>query len=447
LRSRELRVLLRKDLAELFASRAFWLLLLMTGLLAGQSFISAVHAYAEASGIGGGPAALAQGLSPLDGILTPTMGAYDLAITLLFPFVMIRLVAAEKSSDALKLMLQWPVTMFDHLAAKVAALLVAWLLALVPLGVAIALWLSYGGHVDAAELLNLLAGYTLRFLLTASLSLAAAALMPGAANAAVLVLGFTIGTWALDFLAAGRGGLVQQLASFTPTATLRAFERGLFRVDVVLVMLVLTLLGLTIAGIWLQLGRGIRARMLRTATVVLVAAITLAIASTVHTSFDLSENRRSSFAPAQEQMLHRIEAPLIVTVFLAAEDPRMTDFENNVLVKLRRAMPRLDVRYPLAGRSGLFENDDRYDEIVYRLGTRTETSRSTTEEIVLETIAKLDGMEMPAAGDAAYPGYPLAKPPRGAAWVFYAVWPCVVIAAWSLAARRFAARRYRVPTT
>ncbi len=61
----------------MMASRAFWLLLLMIGPLVGHAFITAVDSYAEASGIGGGPAALAQGLSPLDGILVPTFGAYE----------------------------------------------------------------------------------------------------------------------------------------------------------------------------------------------------------------------------------------------------------------------------------------------------------------------------------------------------------------------------------
>ena len=107
--SPRLSALLSKDLSELFSSRAYWLLLLIIGPLVGQGFITAVNAYAEASGIGGGPAALAQGLTPLDGILAPTLGAYDLAATLLLPFVVIRLVSAEKESGALKLMLQWPV--------------------------------------------------------------------------------------------------------------------------------------------------------------------------------------------------------------------------------------------------------------------------------------------------------------------------------------------------
>jgi len=79
-----------KEWRELIASRSFWLMLLMIGPLVGHSFITSVGLYAEASGIGGGPAALPQGLTPLDGILVPTFGAYDLAATFLFPFVAIR---------------------------------------------------------------------------------------------------------------------------------------------------------------------------------------------------------------------------------------------------------------------------------------------------------------------------------------------------------------------
>lgn len=414
--------LLRKDLAELFTGRAFWLLLLILGLLAGQSFITAVNAYAETA------AALPQALSPLDGILVPLMGAYDLAIMLLFPFVAIRLVAAEKSSGALKLMLQWPFSMRAQLASKCIALLAAWLVSLLPLCIALVMWLGYGGHLDAGETLNLIAGYTLRFLLTASVSVAAAAVMPGAANAAVLVLGLTIGTWALDFLATGRGGIIQRLASFTPTATLRAFERGLLRVDVVAILLLLSLLFFTLAGIALQLGSSLRARITRSAIACAIVLILIALAAQLHASFDLSENRRNSFSPAEERALAAIREPLTITVFLAAEDPRMNDFERNVLIKLRRAM-RVDVRYPFAGSSALFENDDRYGEIHYQLGPRRAVNRSTTEEIVVDTIAELAGKPAPAHEPSSYPGYPLAKRPTGAAPVFYLGWPLALLVA------------------
>ena len=67
----------------------------MTGPLVGHAFATAVESYAEMSGAGGGPAALAQGLSPLDGLIVPTFGAYDLIATFLLPFVAIRLVATE----------------------------------------------------------------------------------------------------------------------------------------------------------------------------------------------------------------------------------------------------------------------------------------------------------------------------------------------------------------
>ena len=107
-------LLVAKEFRELLASRAYWLLLLMIGPLVGQGFITAVNLYAEVSGTGDAPAALAQGLSPLDGILVPTFGAYDLAVTLLFPFVAIRLVSAEKESGALKLMLQAPFSVGDE---------------------------------------------------------------------------------------------------------------------------------------------------------------------------------------------------------------------------------------------------------------------------------------------------------------------------------------------
>jgi len=424
LRSRDL---VRKELAELFAARSFWLLLLIAGLLAGQSFISAVNAYAEASN----PRALAQGLSPLEGILTPTLGAYDLAITLLFPFVAIRLIAAEKSSDALKLMLQWPVRLGAQIAAKAVALLVAWTISLIPFAVALALWKSYGGALHAPEVVNVLAGYTLRFLLTAALAMAAAAVMPGAANAAIVVLGFTIGTWALDFIAAGHGGIVQTLASYTPAAMLRGFERGLFRADVAIVLIVFSLLGFAIAAIWLHLGRSVRARLVRTAIAAGAAVVIATIATRIDTSFDVSENHRNSFAAADAQALSRIAEPLHVTIFLAAEDPRMNDFASNVLVKLRRSVSRLRVDYPFAGRTGLFDNDDRYGEIHYRLGAKSAMSRSTTEEIVLETIYGLAGIAPPRREESSYAGHPLQTRPAGAAWIFYALWPALVVTAFS----------------
>ena len=116
------RWLLEKELRELAASRSYWLLLLVIGALVGHAFMTSVNLYAEASGVGGGPSALAQGLNPLEGIIVPTFGAYDLAATLLFPFVVIRLVASDKETGALALMLQSPAKFWVTITAKGLAL-------------------------------------------------------------------------------------------------------------------------------------------------------------------------------------------------------------------------------------------------------------------------------------------------------------------------------------
>lgn len=413
------------DFRELFGSTAFTLLLLVAGPLTGMSFIATVRAYAEASG-SGGPAALASALSPLDGLLVPTFGACDLLITFLVPFVAIRLVSAEKASGALKLMLQTPVSLGSQLASKLLALLLGWAACLVPTAVALAMWRTYGGHLSGAETANLVLGHTLRYLLTCSLAIAAAAIFEGAASAAIAVLSFTIGTWALDFFAAGRGGWIAEVAQSTPPAMLRQFERGLLRVNAVLLPVIASLALLAIAAAFLNLRLSARMRAARVAIAIVVAL--LAFAAHSNRSADVSEDRRNSFSPADERLLRSIEAPVTIRVHLAAEDPRAGDYERNVLTKLRRTLPDLRVEYPYAGRSALFENDDRYGTIVYRAGAKEAVSRSTTEEIVLDELETLAGLTPPERGEPAYPGYPLNASPRGAAIFFYAVWPLLVIA-------------------
>ena len=438
MRSPKFLVLVAKELRELLASRAYWILLLMIGPLVGQGFIAAVNLYAEVSGVGGGPGALPQGLSPLDGILVPSFGAYDLAVTLLFPFVAIRLVAAEKESGALKLMLQAPASMGSVVAAKGAVILAGWLIAWIPGLIGVLLWKSYGGHLHAQEALNLLAGHLLRVTLSAGVAVAAAAVCTGAATAAIVTLGFTVGTWALEFIAAGRGGLLQKLASYTPTAALRVFEQGQLRSSMVIVLLAAGMGGFALAAVWLPTGRGWRFRGFGSLGVLAAVALVAWGGSLVRATWDLSENRRNSFSPSDEAALREIKEPLRITVYLAAEDPRLTDLERGIIGKLRVVLPRLDVEYAAQSISGLFESgEDHYGEVWYELGERKVMSRSTTEPIVLEELYQLAGIQPPAvSNEPGYPGYPLATRPRNAALIFYALWPLMVCAAWWVSYRR-----------
>jgi ABC-type transport system involved in multi-copper enzyme maturation permease subunit len=428
--------LLAKEFRELFAARAFWLLLLFVGLLVGHGFITAVQLYAEMSG-SGGPAALPQGLNSLDGVLVPTWGAYDLAATLLFPFVAIRLISAEKESGALKLLLQLSGSLLAKLTAKSIVLLCAWLISWLPGVMAIVLWRSYGGHLYGPETLNLLLGHLLRGLLSGALAIAFATLTDSAASAAIVTLAFTVGTWALDFIAAGRGGLLQQLASYTPTATLRSFEQGLLRANAVAVMLVLSCAAIGLAVIWLNTGRALKSRVWRSSLLLLVTAGVIWGAASLRRTWDVSENRRNSFSAADEATLRRVDQPLKITVFLSPEDPRLADFEQNVLRKLRRVLGKLDVQYAASSRSGLFESaEDHYGEIWYELGGQKAVEPSTIEEVVLDQIYKLANLSSPDRSiEDGFSGYPLAAQPRYANLFFYFLWPLLVIVSWWLLRR------------
>jgi ABC-2 type transport system permease protein len=433
LRSRSFRQLLAKELRELFASRAFWLMLIISGLLVGHSFITAVNTYAEMSGAGNGPAALPQALNSLDGILVPTWGAYDLVATFLFPFVAIRLIATEKESGGLKLLLQLPGSVISKVAAKGLALITGWLIAWIPGLLAIALWRSYDGHLDAAETLNLLLGHLLRGILSAAIAFGAAGLTEGAASAAIITLSFTVGTWVLDFIATGRGGWLQQLASYTPTAALRSFEQGLLKFSNVVVMLALSVGGFALTAIWLRTGRTPRSRMLSTLVLLAMLGVICLGSSKVPASWDMSENRRNSFSAVDDSALRRVTEPLRLTVFLAPEDPRLTDLEQGVLKKLKRVMgKRLDVKYAAGSQSGLFEQaEDHYGEIWYEMGGRKIVDRSTIEEVVLDQIYQLSNVATPERSlDDGFPGYPLAVQPRKGMLIFYFVWPLAVVFAW-----------------
>jgi ABC-2 type transport system permease protein len=430
--ARGARWLRRKEFVELAHSPAFALLLVLVSLLVGHEFISAVQTYSEMSGSGGGSAALAQGMNPLDGILVPTFGAYDLAATLLLPFVVIRLFSGERATGAWTVLVQSPATVAGMVATKVFALSAAWMLALLPGLIAVALWKSYGGHVHGAELATLLFGHLLRAAFTIALAAAAAALTSQAATAAIVTLGVTIGSWALDFAAATRGGAWAKIAAFTPTATLRAFEQGLIRASTVLTMAGLCVLGLAVAIVWLSPGVRARTRGMYALRALLFLALWTGTALTLRSSADVTEDRRHSFPAADEAVLRSLASPLSVEVHLGAEDPRLADLRHEVLDKLERVVPRVKVQMVGAGGTGMFASADaKYGEVWYEYEGRREMLKSAIEPVVLATIYQLAGKRAtPVTVENSYDGYPLKTEAAFASTIFFVLWPAAVAAAW-----------------
>src|SRR3981189_705272 len=229
-----MRPLLVKELWEILSGRALWTLLLLMCPLIGYSFSQAASLYGEASVTGLQSPVLASSLSPLDGVLVPTLGAFYVAVTLLFPFVAIRVLGLEKESGALRLLVQMPYRSSSLIAAKLAAVLAAWVLSSVPALSALAIWRMFGGHLSAPETLNLLFGHLLYGLVVGAIALFAASVSESAATAAIITLAFTIGSWVLDFSVAGHPGLLEWVASLSLTQVLRTFEQGLLSLGLVI---------------------------------------------------------------------------------------------------------------------------------------------------------------------------------------------------------------------
>jgi ABC-type transport system involved in multi-copper enzyme maturation permease subunit len=439
--------LLHKELRELVTGNSLWVLMLLLSPLVGYSFNQAVALYAEASRPALSLPELARQLSPFDGILVPTLGGFYLAITLLFPFIAIRLVAAEKASGGLKLLVQLPYRPTGLVAAKFLALITAWLVALVPVLSALAWWRLLGGHLDAGETATLMLGHLLYALLIGAISFLAASLTEGGATAAILALAVTLGSWVLDFAALDRGGVSSLLAALSLTSLLRPFEQGLLSVSAVLGMLVATAGFLALAAIWLPPGASLARRVKGSALIVLVAAILITGASQAKTVLDVTADRRNSFPLADEKLLGQLPERLLVTVHMASSDPRLVDLDRKVLARLKRAMPQVTVRIAEQGKAGPLGTggDENYGEIVLTYHGRSATTRSTGAEEILPILYELAGVGSPSpdATGPVDPGYPLVADASDAAVWFYGVLPLIFACLWWLSAanRRIPWRR------
>ena len=290
--------LLTKELGELLSGRALWTMLLILCPLVGFSFFQAVALYGEASAAARDQPQLATSLSPLDGILVPTFGAFYVAVTLLFPFVAIRALGREKETGALKLLVQLPYPIPTLVAAKLAAVAAAWLIALVPISAALFLWLSFGGHLSPLETSNLLFGHLLYGLLIGAIALFAAAISDNSATAAIVTLAFTIGSWVLDFTLVGQSGVLGWLSRLSLTQALRTFEQGLLSAALVLGICAAIAGFATLAAIWLHPGTSLDKKFARTILCAGLTGVLLAVATQLRASSDVSEDKRNSFAAA-----------------------------------------------------------------------------------------------------------------------------------------------------
>jgi ABC-2 type transport system permease protein len=426
------RPLLKKELWGVLGGRALWTMLLLLCPLIGYSYFQAVSLYGEASAAAQQSPVLAASLSPLDGILVPTFGSFYVAVTLLFPFVAIRVLGREKDTGTLRMLVQLPYRNATLVIAKMAAIVAAWWLASIPAFCTVVMWKASGGHLGALETGNLIVGHLVYGLLIGAIALFAASISDSAATAAIITLAFTIGSWVLDFTLAGQPGLIEWLSRLSMTQVLRPFEQGLLSVGLLVGVIGIVCAFAALTVIWLPPGLPVRTKLMRSAVCVLATALLLVLASQIATSFDVTEDRRNSFALADERALAAMRDPLVVTVHLAPEDPRYIDLRRDVLAKLQRVMSNTTIR--LAGDRQTFaagSQDETYGTIEFVYASRSDTTRSTSPREILPLLYGLAGREPPTpVAGADYPGYPLVAGAQGALVWFFGGLPLLIIAAW-----------------
>lgn len=430
-----LRPLLAKELAEVVSGRALWTMLLLVCPLVGYSFLQAVSLYNEASASAAQSTAAATSLSPLDGILIPTFGSFYVAVTLLFPFVAIRVLGHEKETGSLRLLIQMPYRCSTLVLVKLATVLIAWALVSIPALSTLAIWLLLGGHLALPETLTLLLGHLLYGSLVGSVALFATTISESSATAAIIALSATIGSWVLDFTVAGRSGWSAWVAQISLTQTLRGFEQGLLSVGLVAGIATVVCGLVALSSVWLPPGSSLRARSVRSVLCVFAMVVALGIAAQIGTSVDVTEDRRNSFPTGDQMALGALRLPLVVTVNLVPEDPRYIDLQRNVLGKLERAMPNVSIVLA-GGRQDFAGGSDAYGRIEYLYGGRSDVSRSTSPREVLPLLYALAGVAPPTSMPSAeYPGYPLVVNAEATLLWFFCGLPLLIAVAWWLSRR------------
>lgn len=444
LRGAPVRPLLKKELRELVLGRGFWAALVISGLLSGYSYVQAVTLYGQASQAAVNSPEFGRGLSPLDGILVPTFGGMYLVSSLLFPFVVIRTIAAEKQAGAFQLLVQLPYSAAQLLAAKLAAAIAAWAVLIGPSLVAAGVWKLQGGHLGGFETANLIVGHFLFALVIAGVSLVAASTTQSAASASIAAIGVTLGFWVLDFAAAGEQGLLKDMSGLSLTRVLKSFEAGVFSLALVIGSLAAAA-GLTaLAGVWLRPDWSPLRKTVNSLLVLSLTALATAGAAQIRFFRDAAEDRRNSFSRSDEALLRTLDGELLIRVYLAASDPRLHDLERSLFARLKRTVRRVSVVYEDIDAPRFAPSDDDYGKVVYSYEGRQATSRSTSEEEVLPLVLQLAGLaRKPESGGAPYPGYPLVVSPRPAEVLYYYVLPAAVFGCWAVASGAW--RIFKIP--
>jgi hypothetical protein len=399
--------LVRRELAIVLGARVTWLVAAISALLVGHGFVLALDLYTSASRSAMAHELMRRELDPLAGIVRPTLGGLYLAAAVLLPIAAARGLAIEKERGSYgALALRVGSTHRIVLAKLVAALAVAGLLLLAPLVLFIA-FTAIGGRLDAPETLTAVLGHALDLGLITAAALAAAAATRTVAQATVLAIALSLGSWAID--ASSEFAALAWMGSFEWASVgrrLSPFEHGVVHLGSLAWLVVASLSATVVALAVARIEHTARRWWIAVAIGVLTLPL-LAAFGQVQRGYDESEQHRHSFPAAIVDGLRALPDDLVVDVWLDRDDSRRTELERGPLAKLLLARPDVELRTPLDSTSeALASHDADYGRIVVHIGGQTRDTRSSSDEEIVACIFGAAGSAMPRWDEPAYPGYP-----------------------------------------
>ena len=433
---------MRRELALTLRAPVTWAVAALSAFLIGHGFVLAVDLYSASSR----SALLSQlqmrEMDPLAGIVRPTLGGLDLAISVLVPLIAVRALAVEKERRTFGALCLQTGSAQRVVVKKFLASLAAtapMLACPALLGVA---FIASGGKLDVIESGVALLGEGLHLLLIVAIGTLAAAWTRTLAQAATLALVLSLSAWAIDasdgFAAlAWLGGA----SSWSVERQLAPFQRGVLSLGSLawLLIAVTGSLGLAFVGVQFRVSR--RRRGLLGATICIAVALILSHATGWRRAHDWSEARRQSLPPAAVAGLRALHQPIAIELYLDRDDSRRKQVESDVLAKLLLARPEIAIRTPLDEDRTRAEaqRDDAYGRIIVRVGSRSRETRSTSRREIVTLLFEAASLELPNWGQPLYPGYPAVIAGRNRALLLifaYAALPLSLLALGFLLTRR-----------
>jgi hypothetical protein len=402
--------MLGRELAIALRAPITWFTAAAAMLLVGHGYVLAIDLYTAGSRSALNNVLMSREFDPLLGIVRPTLGGLNLALSMFGPLIGARLVAVEKERRTFHGALLARGSIVSFVASKWIASVLAALLPWLGVWILLLAWIGLGGHLAWSETVLAASGQLLYAALTTAIGVAAAAFTASVAQATALGLLTVAGSWAVDaadgFSALAWLGGAQ---AWSPATYLAPLEQATLQVSSLgwYAAAVIGLFSLACVGCRFDL-HGYRKVGL--ATVVAVALIaSCALVRSIPQAWDVSEAKRHSLPPAAAAKLTELPGALRMRVHLDREDSRRRQLEGDTLAKLRLARPDLHVRFPTDDMSerALLEQDTDYGTIAIQLGDRTATTTSTSRRELTTLIFELAGKKLPDWTPFAYPGYPL----------------------------------------